>query len=66
MPNAVGREAAGVVVEVGPRTKGFKKGDRVAYCGVLGAYCSERVMGTEQLVLGPEVEPDQHSSFAAS
>jgi threonine dehydrogenase-like Zn-dependent dehydrogenase len=30
MPNAVGREAAGVIVEVGPKVKGFKKGDRVA------------------------------------
>src|SRR5260370_8259685 len=44
MPNAVGREAAGVIIEVGPKVKGFKKGDRVAYCGVLGAYCQERLM----------------------
>src|SRR5262249_46186395 len=50
LPNAVGREAAGVIVEVGPKVKGFKKGERVAYCGVLGAYTEERVMGTEQLV----------------
>jgi len=50
LPNAVGREAAGVIVEVGPKVRGFKKGDRVAYCGVLGAYCQERVMGVEQLV----------------
>ena len=35
MPNAVGREAAGVITAVGARVKGFKKGDRVAYCGVL-------------------------------
>ena len=39
LPNAVGREAAGVVVSVGKRVRDFKKGDRVAYCGVLGAYC---------------------------
>ena len=38
LPNAVGREAAGVITAVGPKVKGFKKGDRVAYCGVLGAY----------------------------
>ena len=54
LPNAVGREAAGVIVEVGPKVKGFKKGDRVAYCGVLGAYCQERLMGVEQLVQVPE------------
>ena len=54
LPNAVGREAAGVITAVGPKVKGFKKGDRVAYCGVLGAYCQERVMGIEQLVHVPK------------
>ena len=33
-----------MILEVGPKVKGFKKGDRVAYCGVLGAYCQERLM----------------------
>src|SRR5215475_2946016 len=62
LPNAVGREAAGVIVEVGPKTKGFKKGDRVAYCGVLGAYCEERVMGTEQLVHVPKGVSDEQAA----
>ena len=62
MPNAVGREAAGVIVEVGPKVRGFKKGDRVAYCGVLGAYCQERVMGVEQLVHVPKGVSDEQAA----
>jgi NADPH2:quinone reductase len=62
LPNAVGREAAGVVVEVGPRTRGFKKGDHVAYCGVLGAYCEERLIGTEQLVHVPKGVSDEEAA----
>jgi len=62
LPNAVGREAAGVIVEVGPRVKGFKKGDRVAYCGVLGAYCQERLMGVDQLVHVPKGVSDEQAA----
>jgi NADPH:quinone reductase len=62
LPNAVGREGAGVIVEVGPRVKGFKKGDRVAYCGVLGAYCQERLMGTDQLVHVPKGVSDEQAA----
>src|SRR5919108_3398286 len=62
LPNAVGREAAGVIVEVGPKTRGFKKGDRVAYCGVLGAYCQERLMGVDQLVHVPKGVSDEQAA----
>src|SRR5215475_10532755 len=62
MPNAVGREAAGVIVAVGPKVKDFKKGDRVAYCGVLGAYCQERLMGVEQLVKVPKGVSDDEAA----
>jgi len=62
LPNAVGREAAGVILEVGPKVKGFKKGDRVAYCGVLGAYCQERLMGTAQLVQVPKGVSDEQAA----
>ncbi len=62
MPNAVGREAAGVIVEVGPKVKGFRKGDRVAYCGVLGAYCEERLMGVDQLVKVPTGVSDEQAA----
>lgn len=62
LPNAVGREGAGVIVEVGRKVKGFKKGDRVAYCGVLGAYCEERVMGVDQLVKVPKGVSDEQAA----
>src|SRR5882757_4779912 len=62
LPNAVGREAAGVIVSVGKRVRDFKKGDRVAYCGVLGAYCEERVMGIEQLVHVPKGVSDEQAA----
>jgi NADPH2:quinone reductase len=62
LPNAVGREAAGVITAVGKRVRGFKKGDRVAYCGVLGAYCEERVMGIEQLVPIPKGVSDEQAA----
>jgi NADPH:quinone reductase len=62
LPNAVGREAAGVIVEIGPRVKGFRKGDRVAYSGVIGAYCQERVMGTDQLVKVPKGVSDEQAA----
>lgn len=62
LPNAVGREAAGVIVDVGPKVRGFKKGDRVAYCGVLGAYCQERLMGVDQLVHVPKGVSDEQAA----
>lgn len=62
LPNAVGREGAGVIVEVGPKVRGFRKGDRVAYCGVLGAYCEERLMGTDQLVHVPKGVSDEQAA----
>jgi NADPH2:quinone reductase len=62
LPNAVGREGAGIIVEVGPKVRGFKKGDRVAYCGVLGAYCQERVMGVDQLVHVPKGVSDEQAA----
>src|SRR5690349_990647 len=62
LPNAVGREAAGVITAVGPKVKGFKKGDRVAYCGVLGAYCQERLMGVDQLVHVPKGVSDEQAA----
>jgi NADPH2:quinone reductase len=42
VPYTPGSEGAGEVVEVGPSVAGFKPGDRVAYCGSVGAYAEER------------------------
>jgi NADPH2:quinone reductase len=51
-----------VVLEVGPRVKGFRKGDRVAYSGVIGAHCQERVMGLQQLVKIPQGVSDEQAA----
>jgi NADPH2:quinone reductase len=63
MPNSIGREAAGVIVEVGPKVKGFRKGDKVAYgSGVPGAYCEERVMSADTLVKVPSGISDREAA----
>lgn len=63
MPNAIGREGAGVVVEVGPKVKGFKKGDRVAYCGSApGAYAEERVLPAAILLKVPSGISDKQAA----
>jgi NADPH2:quinone reductase len=54
LPMGLGREAAGVVVAVGPKANGFAVGDRVAYMfGTPGAYCEERVVPAERVVKLP-------------
>ena len=64
LPNAVGREAAGVIVEVGPKTKGFKKGDRVAYCMVRGAYAEAANIPAWHAVKLPEGISDEIAAAA--
>jgi NADPH2:quinone reductase len=55
LPSGLGTEAAGVVEEVGPGVSDIKSGDRVAYAGgPLGAYCEERVMPADRLVVLPK------------
>ena len=56
LPTVLGKEAAGVVEEVGSGVRQVRRGDRVAYLGPLGAYSDRRVIEAEQLVpLPPEV-----------
>jgi NADPH:quinone reductase len=62
-PNAIGREAAGVVVAVGKKVKGLKKGDRVAYAGSApGAYCEERNLPADILVPVPKGISDREAA----
>jgi NADPH2:quinone reductase len=38
LPYTLGQEAAGTIVAVAPDVTGFAPGDRVAWCGIPGAY----------------------------
>ena len=55
LPNGVGVEASGTILEVGPGVVGFAPGERVTYTGSpLGAYSTERVMPVGSLIKLPE------------
>ena len=53
VPQIAGNEAAGVVQAVGPGVKDLKKGDRVVYTGLVGAYCEERLAPADRMVKLP-------------
>lgn len=53
LPLTLGTEAAGVVEAVGRGVKTLKEGDRVAYCGITGAYADSRVIAADRLVKLP-------------
>ena len=54
LPLTLGTEAAGVVEAVGRGVKTLKEGDRVAYCGLIGAYTDNRVAPADRLVKLPK------------
>lgn len=61
MPSAIGKEAAGVVEEVGDGVTSVVPGDRVVYCdGPLGSYSSERNIAASVLVTLPQWVSEQH------
>jgi len=63
LPSGLGREAAGVVFEVGKRVSTLRAGDRVAYAGTSpGAYCDERVMDVARIVKLPESVSDREAA----
>lgn len=60
LPMTLGREAAGVVLALGPGVKGLQPGDRVAYVSnVAGAYAEQRVMPADRLVKIPDGVSDR-------
>ena len=63
MPAILGREGAGVVVSLGAKTKGFRKGDRVAYVhAVRGSYCQLRNVPSSRLVKIPKSISDSQAA----
>ncbi len=63
LPSGLGREAAGVVVEVGKLISAFQPGDRVAYYeGGAGAYAEERVIDARHVVKLPDGVSDQQAA----
>jgi NADPH:quinone reductase len=63
-PFVLGQEAAGTVVAVGGEVKSVKVGDRVAWCGQLGAYAEYAAVPAEQLVSIPKDVSDQQAAAA--
>ncbi len=63
LPSGLGREAAGVVIEVGKSVTVPAVGDRVAYAGNQpGAYAEERVMDAARVVKVPDVVSDREAA----
>jgi NADPH2:quinone reductase len=53
LPLTLGMEGAGVVEAVGPKVKGFKVGDRVAYANPIGSYADVCIRPVARLVKIP-------------
>ncbi len=54
LPLIIGQEGAGTVTAVGAGVTVVKAGDRVAYAGPIGGYCSDRVLPADRLVKLPD------------
>ena len=65
LPTGLGREAAGVIEQLGPGVRNLAPGDRVAYVsGLPGAYAEQRVMPANRLVGIPEGVSDRLAAAA--
>ncbi|MGB7598930.1 MAG: quinone oxidoreductase [Candidatus Sulfotelmatobacter sp.] len=64
LPFVPGQEGAGVVTEVGAEVKSLKVGDRVAWCGVQGAYAEYAAVAADRLVPVPHAVSDQQAAAA--
>ncbi|HET7198940.1 MAG TPA: quinone oxidoreductase [Burkholderiales bacterium] len=61
-PAVAGNEGAGIVEAVGPGVRDLKKGDRIAYTGLPGSYCEERVVPAERMVKVPKGISDEQAA----
>ncbi len=62
LPMVAGNEAAGVVEAVGSGVTELKAGDRIAYTGLPGAYCEQRVVPADRLVKLPQGISDEQAA----
>jgi NADPH2:quinone reductase len=62
LPGVAGNEGAGVVEAVGPGVKELKKGDRIAYTGLPGSYCEERIVPADRMVKVPKGVSDEQAA----
>jgi NADPH2:quinone reductase len=62
LPQVAGNEGAGVVEAVGPNVTELKKGDRVAYTGLPGSYCEQRVVPADRMVKLPQGISDEQAA----
>ena len=62
LPAVAGNEGAGVVEAVGPGVTTLNKGDRIAYTGLVGSYCQERLLPADRLVKVPEGITDEQAA----
>jgi NADPH2:quinone reductase len=62
MPAVAGNEGAGVVEAVGSGVGELKKGDRIAYTGLPGSYCEQRLAPAERMVKLPEGISDEQAA----
>ena len=64
LPATGGNEGAGVVEAVGAGVTDLKAGDRVAYTGLPGSYCEQRVVPADRMVKLPQgVTEEQAASM---
>lgn len=62
MPFVLGQEGAGVVTVVGSAVNSVKKGDRVAWTGLLGSYAEYSAVPADRLVPVPAGVSDQQAA----
>src|SRR5688572_6821436 len=62
LPGTAGNEAAGVVEAAGPGVTELKKGDRVAYTGLPGSYCDQRLVPADRMVKIPDGISDEQAA----
>jgi NADPH2:quinone reductase len=62
LPGVAGNEGAGVVEAVGPGVRDLKKGDRIAYTGLPGSYCEERIVPADRMVKVPKGISDEQAA----